>query len=274
MNNKVKVLSNGFLFNKHLNIDISQDFDFIYDDNVESIINEELSKNINPIVDIEISKYKLDINDDFKISFVVSGSNDYITSTLFNYDNIINLSPTFYNSFWIIDYYDTFNNQIQNKLYTQFYKPERKIVNNILDSKISINFKDNNSITNNDYSNIFIPNNKNLSSNIIYLKFRFFCAKTGKIFNFKKLNLTNIYNEIDYYFQVTIDNISKKYYISTDDITFQPTFSNYENILEQTNINNNNVPIINTNNNSDKGDFINTEGKYQKGDIVDNSNCN
>jgi hypothetical protein len=32
--------------------------------------------------------------------------------------------------------------------------------------------------------------------------------------------------------QVTIDNNTKKFYINTNDITFQPTFSNYENVLE------------------------------------------
>lgn len=266
---KVNILSNGFVFNKNINIDLSQDFDFIYENDIEAIVNEELIKAINPIVNVELKKYKPSIDYDSSITFSISGSTSY--NVLFSDSEIKNQSPSFYNSVWIIDYYDSIDKQVQNKLYTQFYKPERKIIGyNQINTLMTFVFKANGSYSTNDYVNLYIPNNY-INVQDIFVKIRFFCAKNGKLFQFKNYNSTNIYKQEDYYFNIKLDNLNNKWYISGENLN--PFFINYENPLQQSQADSNANPVVDTNDNSSKGDFINQDGKYQQGDIINNDNC-
>ncbi len=269
MSNKTsyKISANGFVFNKNINVDLNQMFDFTRDEDLSIFSDQEMEKNINPVIDREYKRFKNITDIPFNFTFTISGYTDYVPYIFTNSD-IVNNKNSFINSFWILDYYDSTDKNTQTKLYTNFYRPERIILsNNNIDSIIRIPID---GIS--DSSVISLPNNVVSSSGLTscFIKFRFFNAKNGIIYNFKKDPIDQNNTSGDYFFKISIDNVNKSWYLA------DVVNNRYNNYVNPTTNNTNNPdvnPTIKVADNKDKGSFINTTGKYQDGSTVDNNNC-
>lgn len=267
---RYKISANDFVFNKQITVGLEQLFDFDRDFDINQIIDEKLKESINPVNDVEIKRFKPSFDSAFSFNFIISGSSTY--DILYTDSEILNNYPVFKNSTWIIESFDSPIKSVQKRLSTGFYKPERKYSNKVLNRNINIILNDGlKTYTDKSYSNIFVPRNffsdgQNIKD--VYLRFRFFSAKNGKTYTFRKITLNNEINNDDYFFKIKLDNINNIWYIS-DQIS---NFQHYQNNLSQ-NDENNKQPTMSTDDNKDKGDFINTDGKYQSGADVYNENC-
>lgn len=267
---RIKISANEFVFNKQITVGLDQLFDFDRDFDINQIIEEKTKESINPVNDVEIKRFYPLFTDNFKFNFIISGFTTY--NCLYTDNEILNNSLTFRNSTWIIEVFDSINKSTQNRLFLNFYKPERKYKNNTLEKEMNIILNDGSkTFLDKSYSNIFIPRNyfsDNEQIKDVFLRFRFFSAKNGKTYTFRKLTQNNEITNEDYFFKIKLDNLNNYWYIS-DSIS---QFQNYENNLPQNN-EDNKQPTLSINDNKDKGDFINTSGKYQSGSEVFNQNC-
>ncbi len=262
---RVKIPANNFIFNKQISIDLSQAFDFTKDTDIDLFSQQALKDNINPIVDKELKKFNPIGIDNTVLNYSISGFTNYVPN-IFTQSNILNNDPVFYKSLWILEYFDSVFKNNQNRLFINYYRPQRLLVNNnnslVLDSTIKI------PLQSDDIANIFIPNNliSTLINSTLYLKVRFFNAKNGLIYNFKKSTIL-VDDETEYYIKIQLNTTSKTWTLA-DSIT---NFTNYVNANDDSQ--SNSAPNIITDDNSNKGTFINIDGKYQNGSTTDNSSC-
>lgn len=267
---RFKIYTNEFVFNKQVTVGLEQLFDFDRDFDIQQIIEEKTKESINPTNDVEVKRFKPFFEQFFSFDFEISGQTSY--NVLFTDNEILNLKQVYKNSTWIIEVFDSMVKSTQNRLFINFYSPERKYINNQLVNDISMILHDGYKVIDNKgYSNIFIPRNfftENQTIKDVYIKFRFFCGKNGKTYTFRKKTLNTDIQNSDYYFEIKLDNLNNIWYISDQN----SSFTNYENNLIQ-NDENNKQPNIITDDNKDKGDFINTNGKYQSGGNEYNEPC-
>ena len=256
MSEVIKISANNFIFNKNITIDLSQNLDFTRETDIDYFSQQALEENINPIIDVELKRFS-PTNNNVLLTYSISGYTDYVPN-IFLASDILTNQPVFYNSLFILEYFDSAFKNTQNRLFVNYYRPERVLtnVNNTLtlDSTIQV------PLNNIGINSVYLPNNTIPtlnSNNNLFLKIRFFNAKNGIIYNFKKnSNLAN--DETDYYLTLQIDPVNMNWTI----LDTQTTFTNY---IKENDINQgNSAPVVITNNNSSKGTFINLEGQYQQ----------
>lgn len=189
------VLSNR-IANIKIPISIKDDFTGIDIENID-FINESINNSINPVIDNEVYKFKY-INYSPYILYFMFGENfiDLInnnwTYSGFNNNDIIMKSDSFRNSFIIMEIFDGFFPQNQDRVGVSYYtklggRPE-------INLGPSVEFE---GYSSNQFSYIYIPKyiiDKNTDNvQTYYVRFSFYNAKTGKVqmfYNNKNGNLT------------------------------------------------------------------------------------
>jgi len=176
-------------------------------DNLTEITSEDL---INPVEDGEMRRFKVEYNTQlnffFYWRFFGSGSNsDNFIAASFS-PNEINKSLNFFNSFFILDVYDTFDPNIQTKIATTYLTKLGTEPNYGINS------------TDNQFQYIYIPesflNRENDGFLTGYVKFSFYNAKTGKIGLFYDNAKTTDTTPNKDYLQISLDLDNRTWKIS------------------------------------------------------------
>jgi len=207
-----------------LRIALSTNDDFIgYQQEIDKLAEDTAANLINSINDVEVRKFKPNFNSpvfSFYFRNMINFNNAYFTDI-----EISGQSSNFINSFFILDYYDSYDTNTQQKIFTTY-------------------------LTNLGFRPTYLINNKNQlypwyipisyteqqtgTTCTGYTKFSFYNAKLGKI--------TEFYNQINanippvsattevQYFKTKLDLINKSWEIL--DMPIYPT--HYINIIELT----------------------------------------
>ena len=214
------------------------------DDNIPTLVNNEISNNINPTIDNELFKFKPSNNITYNFEFY-SGTtyvNNYLGAG-FTSNEINNLNLSYLKSFFLFIAYDNFDSQNQTKLSTNYknIKPEQK--------SVVSSFTGN---SNTEFTSIYIP--KFYTGNTIYIKLLYYNAKLGKYQQFYNNNLSGSTTEEKLYFKINLNQIANTY-----------TFQDGNNIIGKE-INN---PSFIENLNSNNGESENVEMlNYNEGSIL------
>ncbi|MFA5207218.1 MAG: hypothetical protein WC428_00810 [Candidatus Paceibacterota bacterium] len=180
---KIKFNSSG----SSLNISLGSNSNFIeYQQDIDRLTQFTGLDLVNPVIDGEERRFKLNPTPNavitLKFQFYASFMSAYDTSGYgfiaagFTYDEIHLFSANLLNSFFILDFYDTFDINNQTKIFTTYltkltipptsYLPEYTI----------------GASTNNQLYRWYVPLSYFTGSTMIgYVKFSFFNAKTGKV---------------------------------------------------------------------------------------------
>jgi hypothetical protein len=199
-----KLLNNGL--DKSIDIPLSYNINTVGEqDALDNYINQVTNNSINENSDIE--KFKFKNNDNINISFNYSGVTSYNTNYItigFTTDEINLNKDSYKNSFYIIDLYDSFNSNIQNKITTNYFT----VLGNTGFSSYVVS-----PINNNQLAFLYVPLNiiNNITGNTatFYIRYSFFNAKLGKLHLFYNNENVNILTDEKYYYKIVI-NINNK----------------------------------------------------------------
>ncbi len=170
--------------NMNLKISLSSNVDFVgQQQEIDSLTQFKTASLINPIIDAERRKFKLNPDTSIQVFqfFFYDGSGGYFTkySTAgFTPDEILNNSNKFLNSFFILDFYNTYDINIQNKIFTTYLvkKPNTDIsIFPVVNKSSQLYYW---------YVPVWYINQYTGATQNGYTKFSFFNAKTGKIISF------------------------------------------------------------------------------------------
>jgi hypothetical protein len=161
---------------------------------------------INPIVDSEVRKFN------YNPTIGTIYLNYYFNDTRsfkqagFTDDEIQTSSVKLLNSFFILNFYDTFNTNTQRKIFSSYLTKVLSGVNNTPKYQISSNII-------NQFYNWYVPlsfiNSQTGSTIIGYTNFSFYNAKFGKVTLFFNKDNENILTPEKMYFKTELDLINK-----------------------------------------------------------------
>ena len=176
---------------------------------------------INPIVDGENYRFKNDVNGDVNVLtfyYTQYGTtyNNVYSSAGFSFDDIAFNSPAMLNSFYIFDYYDSYNINTQIKIFTSYITKiwglgKRTMNNGIPDIVTTIGTGSNVQIYS-QYVPVWYYNNlinSGATSITGYTKISFYNAKTGQIILFRNPVYESSSTPQKMYFTTKLDLINK-----------------------------------------------------------------
>lgn len=212
-----KFLNNGL--DKSINIPLSYNINTVgEEDALNNYINQATTDNVNNVNDIE--KFKFKNNNIINISFNYSGITSYVTDYTaigFTNDDIILSRNNFKNSFYIIDLYDSFNSNIQNKIATNYFTVLGNTNSSIYNVSTTIN---------NQLAFLYIPINiiNNITGNtaIYYIRYSFYNANLGKLHLFYNSENINMLTDEKYYYKINIDISNKSFNFITEVANITP----------------------------------------------------
>jgi hypothetical protein len=189
---------------------------------IQNFVQEEEEKTINPVIDVETLRFNLHnsyINSGISLSFYSGGT--YSASYLnagFTQKEIQNYSDSLRNSFFIFDYYNSYEPTLRSRIFRGYYTKFDVFEKNFAADGVVL-FKDTTQLK---YLNIPKNHINAFSSNHItlYLSILFYNAKTGRItpfyngdyFNAGQFTTTSAERM---FFKVVVDRINKVWYIDT-----------------------------------------------------------
>jgi hypothetical protein len=233
------MLNEKYLINnndKYVKLKLFNEYDIYFDENDINLISEaKVEENINPYLDSEKIRFKFKqelVNKPLSFAFK---SGTTFGSTYrhagFTQTELNQNESSFINSFYAVEVYDSVNSKTQNLLSTTYIKP---ITSNLYTGSTSINY-----LTTDEQTKILIPKDFLLeqsgTSRVVYFKYSFYNAKTGRIVPFYFDNLFPRSGETIFYNQSTLD-LTGKTYTLTDSILTKP-FKEFSNIEYVENIN-------------------------------------
>ena len=178
---------------------------------------------INPIVDGENYRFKNDVNGDVNVLtfyYTQYGTtyNNVYSSAGFSFDDIAFNSPAMLNSFYIFDYYDSYNINTQIKIFTSYITKiwglgKRTMNNGIPDIVTTIGTGSNVQIYS-QYVPVWYYNNlinSGATSITGYTKISFYNAKTGQIILFRNPVYESSSTPQKMYFTTKLDLINKNW---------------------------------------------------------------
>lgn len=141
-------------------------------DNLTKITSADL---VNPVVDIETRKYKLFQPTTFKFGFGITAAPSFTAAT-FTQNEISGSSSNMLNSFFILDFYNTYNTYNQTKIFTTYLTKIGKV------PTYSLTLND---IASNQLYYWYVPisyiNVQTGTTATGYVKLSFYNAKTGNV---------------------------------------------------------------------------------------------
>ena len=213
---------------------------------VTDLLKDEEIKSINKPVDFE--KRRFDYSKQFPRNIYFHFGVEDSTSILyvrwidagFSDDDILYEKPPFKNSFFIFDIFDTYDFKTQKKISTSY-------ITKLNNTPVFYLGLSNLEIT--QISNIYIPEyylNDSTKKDILYCRFSFFNAKTGKITTFLNNNYNSIITSEKMFGKIRINNTDKTWeFLDFDDniIVFKELLNNeeYSNKIDNTLIKKNDI---------------------------------
>lgn len=228
-----------------------------YQQQINNEVTNTFQEIINPIVDGEVRRFKY-TSSNVAVSleyYFYSGSttpqyNTSFTYAGFNNSELSTITANVLNSFFILDFYDTYDTYTQTKVFSSYLTK----INNIPKYRI---YND----TSNQFYYLHIPQsyiNAQTSSIVYgYVKYSFFNSKTGNIKLFYNYDNRNLTTPEKMYFKIKLDLINNTW---TFDTTSFPIIKAYE--LPSTSI-----YVTKVNNTIDK--FDNKKQIYPTGTLFD-----
>lgn len=205
------------------------------DQEIDGFVDVEVEKSINPAVDEEVTRFRFSksIQEDygvlFNMNFYDYNKDEYSVRYLyagFTEEEILNYALNFRNSFFILEIFDTKEENKRKKIATNYYT---KLWNfNVPEEEqeyIDIN-------KTNQIRFINIPN-KHLENNdgetfVLYLRVLFYNGKTGNIIPFYKGDEHGIDDEKTLFFTTTFDYVNRVWECDNlygYEVTDQPDYS-------------------------------------------------
>jgi hypothetical protein len=221
-----------------------------YQQEIDNLTTFTTNSLINPVTDIEMRRFKhyTDINTTIRFQFY----NGISYNTLFSFagftnEEILGKSLNTQNSFFILDYYDSFDYYTQNKIFTTYLT---KIANSGTTTSTYLI----NPTSNNQFYRWYVPisyiESQTGTTVIGYVKFSFYNAKTGKIQIFYNLNNESLVTAEKMYFKTNLNLqnntwqiisstfptiTAKEYMYNTNKLytdRINDTFDNFENLKQ------------------------------------------
>ena len=265
--NTIKISNQGSVIDNHLMVNLSSMFDIDKSRDIDNFINKTTIKSINPIIDVEKTIFRSSTSLSIIPNIITTSTTAGVTTnvysstflnTLFTVEDISNYSEGFIKSFYLLEFYDS--NDIANQ---SLIFDKRLYLRPVISNDTNTIENANTDISFNNF-NILIGNNINLEKDLIidkyclYLKVRFFSAKTGLLYLFKNNNDLKFNNE-SLFLKINLDKVDNYWNFNI----IGNSLYQYNNPFVQSAVDNESINKQKTNSNSDKGDFINKSGNYQ-----------
>lgn len=189
-----------------LTFGLSRNTDFTgYQQEIDSITEETKQELINPIQDFEISKFKYGDTTGLRFYFLNSSntthSNTYINAG-FSSTEIADKADVVRNSFYILDFYDTYINNIQTRIFTNY---QTQIGTTPYFQFYGSQYYQ---MTHNNVPKWFLDE-QYVDPIQIYVKFSFYNAKDGKLLLFYNNSINDITNPENMYFKANLHPYTK-----------------------------------------------------------------
>lgn len=185
---------------------------------------------VNPVSDVEKLKFKLDPTILLTtIVFQFSGVTSFLNAGFTNLE-ISGVSKNIRNSFFILDFYDTYDQNIQTKIFNTYLTK----VGQIPIYSVSSN-------TSNQFYYWYVPksyiNNNTGNTAIGYVKFSFYNAKTGNVAIFYNNNNVGLTTPEKYYFKAELNFVNRtwKFYDSNIIVAVEQRYTGVNNYNKKIN---------------------------------------
>lgn len=256
--------------NMNFKFSLSSNDNFIgFQQEIDSLMQSTTTDLINPAVDAEEKRFKLNSTPNANLTLIfqfynvtASISQILFTAAGFTTDEINSKSLNLLNSFFILDFYDTYNINTQTKIFTTYLT---KIGNT---PQYTIN-----ETSNNQLYRWYVPISYLTGTTMTgYVKFSFYNAKTGKITTFFNVDNTSLTTPEHMFFKAQLDqsNMTWKFLTTSYPIITANEISN--NTLFTDKVNNTIDNMDNLKQNPPSGDtFIISNGSAGYGSIAKNS---
>lgn len=182
-----------------------------YDDDVSALVNTETDKSINSEVDAEVRRIIPFTSK--QIEFRFWNGSSYVSKVApleFTNSSDFNTAAA-KNSFYIIQLFDTFRDEVQSKKHTGFYNGfdfAKTSLNSIYNFTSDIEFS-------NLYVSQSLLNSMNGQPTEFFIRFFFYCAKSGKIYTFYNDSVSsNAQDKL--YHRIVISPTNLEYYFAPD----------------------------------------------------------
>lgn len=194
---KEKKLNNGL--DGYIRISLSSSDEFLgHQQEIDNLTKFKSDDLVNPVVDVEKRKFKLDPSiASTLIKFYFSGSTSFVNAGFTN-SEISGDSRNIKNSFFILDFYDSFDPNVQNKIFKTYltkldYEPVYNITDNLSNQLyywyVPVSY--------------IVGNTGNTVTG--YVKFSFYNAKTGSLTIFYNNDNNALTTPEKYYFEVYLN---------------------------------------------------------------------
>lgn len=267
---KETIRNNGQDVNLKFSLDISNRLSG-YQQEIDNLTEETKEELINPVIDYEIERFKYLSGTLSTITFWFSTGSTHddtfiyagFTSTeIEQNDNVLN------NSFFIVDFYNTYDNNIQTKLFTTYIT---KILNGETSSGVPVPKYSLNGTIKNQFYYQYVPkwflDTQTGETITVYVRFSFYNAKDGTISLFYNSNNTPLTPNRMYFkaylypetMEWNFDLQNPQPYELSPNNTYvtkvNDTFENFENLQQ----------------NPQKGAFNPEDGTYDEPELSSNS---
>jgi hypothetical protein len=234
-----------------------------YGEDIDNLTQFTVLGLVNPVIDGEVRRFTLTptptTNVLLQFQFYSPITTTYLNSFLFagfTGDEIVNSANNILNSFFILDFYDTFDLNSQTKIFTTYLTKLLVPVNEIYYSQYTIGAN-----TNNQLYPWYIPlsyiNAQTGSTAIGYVKFSFYNAKTGKITSFYNQDNENLTTPERIFFKVQLDLINMTWKMLTTVYSYIRAKEIANNVLYVDKVNNTVDSIDNLQQNPPSGNTYN-----------------
>jgi hypothetical protein len=185
-----------------------------YQQEIDRLTEETKQELINPITDYEISRftYSRSIISTVKFYFLNSSNTSHqnsFTNAGFTSTELSNVDDVVRNSFFIVDFYDTYSSNTQTRLFTTYLTqigstPLYQINENVLNNQLS-------------YWNVpkWFLDEQDTGLVTVYMKLSFYNAKDGKLLLFYNQAINDVGNPENLYFEVYLYPMTKTWRFPT-----------------------------------------------------------
>lgn len=180
-----------------------------YQQEINDLTEETKNETTNSIVDNEVSRFKYDgdlVNLKFYLTTGTTYYNSFINGAGFSQKEIDSINLKLYNSFFIMDFYDSYDNNTQTKIFTIY---QTQILGGVKVGDTPIpSYQIYNDVVNQFYS-WYVPksfiNEQTGSTVTAYVKFSFYNAKYGSLALFYNKDNQSLTTQEKMYFKVKLN---------------------------------------------------------------------
>jgi hypothetical protein len=218
----IKKTIRPFTGTTNFNFSLATNDDYIgYQQEIEALTTSTGDDLINPIIDGDITRFVFasDLSNlIFKFKFYDDNSGTYLTNlnnSGLTDDDINKSKTTLLSSFFILDLYNSYDQNNQNKICTTYLT---KINKSDVAGKSEYTI---NSTNKNQFSDWYVPNyffdSETGETLSCYVKFSFYCGRTGNIVQFYNYENESLISSQKLFFNATLNLYNKTWVIDSND---------------------------------------------------------